>query len=65
MSGARAQDLDGKPFVPLLIGGKAVETEAWAAVFDPAAPHQTVGHAALASAAQARAAVDAAHGLRR
>jgi acyl-CoA reductase-like NAD-dependent aldehyde dehydrogenase len=62
MSDTRSHDPNGKPYVPLLIGGQVVETEAWAAVFDPAAPKQTVGHAALASAAQARAAVDSAHG---
>ncbi|MFG2730593.1 aldehyde dehydrogenase family protein [Streptomyces canus] len=44
----------------LLIDGKPVETEAWTAVRNPAAPDLVVGHAAAATPEQARAAVAAA-----
>jgi acyl-CoA reductase-like NAD-dependent aldehyde dehydrogenase len=48
--------------VPLLIGGRCVETAEWQAVSNPAAPRQIVGYAASATKEQARQAVGVAQG---
>lgn len=44
----------------LLIDGEIEGADEWFPVFDPAAPHQVVGYAAVATPEQARRAVDAA-----
>jgi acyl-CoA reductase-like NAD-dependent aldehyde dehydrogenase len=49
------------PRAPLLINGRAVPTEQWFSISDPAAPHRIVGYAAAASKSDSESAVDAAH----
>lgn len=52
---------DYAPRAPLLINGRAVPTERWFSVHDPAAPHRIVGYSAAASTAHSKGAVEAAH----
>lgn len=47
--------------VGLFVGGKSIETQDWMRVTDPGAPSETVGFAPMATEAQARDAVRAAH----
>lgn len=53
--------LDPTKHVGMYVAGQPVMTEQWSAVHDPAAPNEIVGYAPCATAAQARAAVSAAH----